>query len=39
LAIVENIAKVNGFKFSFELVSEDKIMFTVFIPNDHAAMV
>ncbi|WP_243638339.1 sensor histidine kinase [Shewanella frigidimarina] len=39
LAIVENIAKVNGFEFSFELVSDDKIMFAVLIPNGHAAMV
>ena len=32
LAIVENIAKVNGFKFSFEIVSTDNIMFSVHIP-------
>lgn len=39
LAIVENIAKVNGFEFSFELASDDKIVFVVLIPNGHAAMV
>ncbi|MBB1439244.1 HAMP domain-containing histidine kinase [Shewanella sp. SG41-4] len=32
LAIVENIAKVNGFEFSFELISTDKILFSLFIP-------
>ncbi|NCO72342.1 MULTISPECIES: HAMP domain-containing sensor histidine kinase [Shewanella] len=32
LAIVENVAKLNGFTFSFELVSTDKIMFTLHIP-------
>ncbi|AZG71302.1 sensor histidine kinase [Shewanella livingstonensis] len=33
LAIVENIAKLNEFKFSFELVSTDKIMFSLHIPT------
>ncbi|MGI2170192.1 sensor histidine kinase [Shewanella sp. MF05960] len=33
LAIVENIAKVNGFIFSFGLMAEDRIKFTVYIPN------
>ncbi|MGX9460676.1 sensor histidine kinase [Shewanella sp. A14] len=33
LAIVENIAKVNGFEFMFELVSTDKIMFSLLIPQ------
>ncbi|WP_137223754.1 ATP-binding protein [Shewanella sp. MEBiC00475] len=32
LAIVENIAKVNGFEFGFELVPTDKIMFSLQIP-------
>jgi signal transduction histidine kinase len=32
LAIVENIAKVNGFRFYLELVSTDKIRFSLHIP-------